>query len=75
MVTAIVTGVTEFVVEVSGTAKGPDGTEMDVETVFTDYKQNADGYWFAYTTATPNGPITFDKIDTNVKVDESIFKN
>lgn len=66
---------TNRVVKVSGTAKGPDGAEMDVETVFSDYKQNADGFWFAYTTVTPNGPITFDKIETNVKVDENIFKN
>ncbi len=52
-----------------------NGQEMDMETSFSDYKQNADGYWFAYTMTTPNGPMTFDKIETNVKVDESIFKN
>ena len=56
-------------------AKGPDGQEIDIETSYSDYKQNADGYWFAYGTTTPQGPVTFDKIDTNVKVDENIFKN
>ncbi|MEJ7610724.1 MAG: hypothetical protein WKF88_06035 [Ferruginibacter sp.] len=66
---------TNRLVKTSGKAKGPDGTEMDVETTYGDYKQNADGFWFAYTTTTMNGPITFDKIETNVKVDESIFKN
>ncbi len=55
-------------------AKGPDGNEMEIETSYSDYKQNADGYWFAYTMTTSNGPISFDKIETNIKVDESIFK-
>ena len=66
---------TNRVVKISGTTKGPDGQEMDVDTVFSDYKQTADGYWFAYSTSTPQGPIVFDKIETNVKVDENIFKN
>lgn len=51
------------------------GQEMDVETSFSDYKQNADGYWFAYTIANMQGPITFEKIETNVKVDPKIFTN
>ena len=52
------------------------GQEMDVETTFSDYKQNADGYWFAYT-ATNNlrGPIKFDKIETNIAVDEKMYSN
>ena len=66
---------TNRLVKVSGKTKGPDGEEMDVESSFSDYKQNADGYWFAYASTTPQGPITFDKIETNVKVDENIFKN
>lgn len=58
-------------------AKGPDGTEMEVETPYGDYKQNADGYWFAYTTSMQGGMITmtFDKIESNIKIDESIFKD
>ena len=63
------------VVKVSGKNKGPDGQEVDLDSVFSDYKQNADGYWFAYATSTPQGPITFDKIETNIKVDVNIFKN
>jgi len=51
-----------------------NGQEMDNYTLFTNYKQNADGYWFAYTTTNPRGAIDFDKIETNIKVDESIFK-
>jgi hypothetical protein len=54
--------------------KGQDGVEADIETPFSDYKQNADGYWFAYTTGSPMGTIVFEKIESNVKVDESIFK-
>ena len=66
---------TNRIVKISGKTKGPDGEEMDVESNFSDYKQTADGYWFAYSTTTPQGPIVFDKIETNVKVDENIFKN
>ena len=66
---------TNRIIKTSSKAKGPDGNEMDYETVYSDYKQNADGYWFPYTVATPNGPLTFDKIESNVTVDDSIFKN
>lgn len=51
------------------------GQEMDVETSFSDYKQNADGYWFPYTVTSAQGPISFDKIETNVAVDPKIFSN
>jgi len=51
------------------------GQEMDVETSFADFKQNADGYWFPYTINTMQGAITFEKIETNVPVDEKLFKN
>ena len=66
---------TNRLVKTMSTAKGPDGQETQIETSYSDYKQNADGYWFAYGTTTPQGPVTFDKIDTNIKVDENIFKN
>ena len=56
-------------------AAGPDGVEMNVEKTYSNYKQNADGYWFAYGTTTPQGPVVFDKIESNVAVDENIFKN
>jgi outer membrane lipoprotein-sorting protein len=64
------------IVKITSKAKGQDGTEQDLETPYGDYKQNADGYWFAYTTAFQNGmvAVTYEKIESNVKVDESIFK-
>ncbi len=62
------------VVKTAGKAS-MNGQEMDIETSFSDFKQNADGYWFPYTMTTQNGPMTFEKIETNIKVDESIFKN
>lgn len=52
-----------------------NGEDMELETSYSDYKQNADGYWFPYSTTNPNGTISFDKIETNLKIDESIFKN
>lgn len=65
------------VVKTISKGKGPDGIEMDIETPYGDYKQNADGYWFAYTTALQNGmvSITYDKIESNIKIDENIFKD
>ncbi|MBC7937316.1 MAG: DUF4292 domain-containing protein [Rhizobacter sp.] len=52
-----------------------NGQSMDLETVYTDYKKNADGFLFAYTNNTTQGNIVFDKISTNVAVDEKIFTN
>ena len=51
------------------------GNDMEVETSFSDYKKNADGYLFAYTNVTTQGTISFDKISTNIPVDEKIFSN
>ena len=49
-------------------------TGGDAETTYSNYKKNADGYMLPYAIEIPNGPITFDKIDTNVAVDENIYK-
>lgn len=51
------------------------GQEMEIETKFSDFKQNADGYWFAYTNVTTQGTITFNKISVNIPVDDKIFTN
>ncbi len=50
------------------------GVESEFETVFSDYKQNADGYWFPYTTVATQGTTSFDKIETNIIVDPKIFE-
>ena len=50
------------------------GAMEDVVTTYSDYKQNADGFWFAYTNVTPRGKTHYDTIVTNVPVDVSIFK-
>jgi hypothetical protein len=51
-----------------------DGAEAEIFTTYTNYKQNADGYWFAYTNTNNRGEINFDKIETNLTVDVNIFK-
>ncbi len=51
------------------------GEEREVANSFSNFKQTADGYWFPYTTTNMQGPINFDKIETNVKVEETLFKN
>ena len=50
------------------------GAMEDVVTTYSDYKQNADGYWFAYSNAGPRGVTQYDKIITGVPVDEKLFK-
>jgi hypothetical protein len=52
-----------------------NGQEMEVENIYSDYKQNADGYWFPYSMTNAQGTITFDKIETNIEVKENIFSN
>lgn len=51
-----------------------NGQEAESFTIYTNYKQTAEGYWFAYTTSNSRGQTDFDKIETNIKVEESIFK-
>ena len=51
-----------------------NGEQMDIETTYSNYKQNADGYWFPYTTSTMQGETNYDKIETNIAVDPGIFK-
>lgn len=50
------------------------GKLEDVETTYGDYRQNEDGYWFAYSSTGPRGATNYDKITANVAVDEKIFK-
>jgi hypothetical protein len=64
---------TNRIVKTVAIGGGPGGA--DLETSFADYKKNADGYWFPYSMTTPNGPIKFDTIETNIKVDENIYKD
>jgi hypothetical protein len=64
---------TSFIVQTSG-KRNINGQEMDIVTSYSNYKQNADGYWFSYTSTGMQGTTDFSKIDTNVTVDDSIFK-
>lgn len=65
---------TNLLVKTSATRE-VNGQSMDIESVFSDYKKNADGFMFAYTTNTTQGNIVYDKISTNIPVDEKIFTN
>jgi hypothetical protein len=49
--------------------------EKEIELLFSDWKQNGDGYWFPYTVVSTYGTITYSNITTNQPVDENIFKN
>ncbi len=52
-----------------------NGQEMENVTSFSDYKQNKDGYWFAYTLSTTQGNIIFETVETNVALPETLFTN
>lgn len=64
---------TNFIVKAS-TKMFQFGALEDVVTTYNDYKQNADGFWFAYSNTSPKGKTHYDNIVTNVPVDEKIFK-
>lgn len=74
VVTYFLDAKTYFLIKTSS-KQNVQGEEMDMETTFADFKQNADGYWFPYSTTSMQGTITFDKIETNIKVEDTLFKN
>jgi hypothetical protein len=65
---------TNFLIKTSSKVNA-GGEEVEVSNTYSNYKANADGYMFPYSSASMQGPITFEKIETNIKVDESLFKN
>jgi hypothetical protein len=52
-----------------------NGEETDLETMYSNYKKNADGYLFPYTTSGMQGETNYTKIETNIVVDPAIFKS
>lgn len=50
------------------------GAMEDVVTTYSDYRQNADGFWFPYDNISPRGETKYEKIETNIPVDSNIFK-
>lgn len=65
---------TNRLVKAAGTST-VQGQEMKVESTFSDYKQNGDGYWFPFTITSMRGPISFSKIETNIAIDEKVYAN
>ena len=66
--------VSNFIVKTASKVSA-QGQEMDIETSFADYKQNAEGYWFSYTNTTTQGVISFEKITANIPVEDKLFTN
>jgi hypothetical protein len=50
------------------------GAMEDFITTYSDYKKNAGGFWFAYNNVNQRGATKYEKIDTNVQVDDDLFK-
>ncbi len=51
-----------------------DGADTEIEVTYSDFRKTPEGYSFAYSQTTPNGPISFNSIEINKPVDEKIFK-
>ncbi len=51
-----------------------NGEEIDIANTYSNFKQNADGFWFAFTSSNSRGETNYEKIETNIPVDDSIFK-
>lgn len=58
----------------TGTKMMVNGEETEIINTFSDYKLNEGGFWFAYTNSNSRGESIYDKIETNIAVDENIFK-
>jgi hypothetical protein len=50
------------------------GALEDVVTTYGDYRQNVDGFWFAYSFTNPRGVTKYENIVTNVPVNDDRFK-
>jgi hypothetical protein len=61
-------------IDKTSTKLSVNGESIDAATTFSNYKQNADGYWFSYSNNSTRGELNYDKIETNIKVEDSIFK-
>ena len=59
----------------TSTTRDVNGETMNIETTYSDYKKNDDGFTFPYSTTTMQGTLMYNKISTNVQVDEKIFTN
>ena len=64
---------TNFIVKTS-TKMFQFGALEDVATIYSDFRQNADGYWFAYNNISPRGETKYERIETNMPVGEKIFE-
>jgi hypothetical protein len=64
---------TNFIVKTS-TKMFQFGALEDVATTYSDYRQNADGYWFAYDITNPRGETKYERIETNMPIAEKVFQ-
>ena len=74
LVTTYFIGAKNYYINKTVSKRKVNGEETDMETTYTNYKQNADGFWFAYNNTSVQGDMIYDKIETNIPVDENIFK-
>jgi hypothetical protein len=63
---------TNFVVKTSGIRK-IQGEDKEIESIFSNFQKTKDGFMFPFTVGTPNGEVTYTKIEVNTPIDEKIF--
>ncbi len=49
------------------------GALEDFVTMYSDYRKNADGFWFAYNISNQRGETKHESVTTNITIDEKIF--
>jgi hypothetical protein len=65
---------TGYLVKISGNMN-INGEDTQIETSFSNYKQNSDGYWFAYTLTNHMSNTDYTNIETNINIDPNIFNH
>lgn len=65
---------TNFIIK-SISTENVNGDDIIAEITYSDYKQNAGGYWFPYSITNSRGTISYSLIETNISVEDSVFKN
>lgn len=50
------------------------GEEVDAGSTYSNYKQDANGYWHPFTAVNSQGQTDYSSIETNITVDPNIFK-
>lgn len=64
----------DYLVTKSVTTALVQGSEQEVTQEYSDYRKTPEGYMVAFKRITSNNEISFDKVEINPKIEDSVFK-